>query len=222
VALGLTLLRVGLVLVAIPVLWIVVVQLHEWLVDPAPPNPSWDSTREAILRRLEHLRAQNHMVGLNEIKPGFLPFRLATVKLVLWIIHATKHLEKSGMLSGISTIHFARWVVIDKGRQLLFLSHYDGDWDAYLGDFVEQASRGLTAIWSNCVGFPRSSFLMWGGARDQRAFKAYSRRSQQETLFVYCAYPQLTVSNIENHTAIREALGTSLDAAGLEALFRRL
>ncbi len=60
------------------------------------------------------------------------------------------------------------------------------------------------------------------GARDQRAFKAYSRRSQHETLWVYRAYPQLTVANIENHTAIREALGQSLDAAGLEALLRRL
>ena len=162
------------------------------------------------------------MVGLNRIKPGILNFRLWTVRFVLWTIHVTKHLGKSGLLSGISSIHFARWVIIDHGRQVLFLTHYDGDWDAYLGDFVEEASKGLTAIWSNCVGFPRAWFLLGGGARDQRAFKAYSRRSQHETLWVYRAYPQLTVANIENHTAIREALGQSLDAAGLEALLRRL
>ncbi|MGH9373069.1 MAG: hypothetical protein ACRD15_16230 [Vicinamibacterales bacterium] len=214
-----------LTLIVIPAIWIVLAQLHEWLVDPDPPNPSWDSAREHELRRLENLRAQNHMVGLNAIKPGvmgLLFFRRWTVKAVLWIIHATKHLQKSGMLAGISTIHFARWVVIDHGRQVLFVSHYDGDWDAYLGDFVEQARHGLTAIWSNCVGFPRAWFLMFGGARDQRAFKAYARRSQHETLFVYSAYPQLTVSNIENHTAIRQALGSSLETEDLEALFRRL
>jgi hypothetical protein len=203
--------------------WIVIVQIHEWL-DPEPPPPSWNSAREQQLRQMEHRRAQNHMVGLNRIKPGFrfLPFRLWTVRLVLWIIHVTKHLEKSGTLSGISTIHFARWVVIDRGRQVLFLSHYDGDWDAYLGDFVEQASSGLTAIWSNCVGFPRSWLLMFGGARDQRAFKAYARGHQHETLFLHSAYPHLTVADIDNHTAIREALGRSLDTVELDTLLRRL
>ena len=207
--------------IVVAILWLLVVQCYEWH-DKEPPLPSWDPDHEHILRQREHRDAQNHLVGLNPIKSGFLKFRLLNLRLVLWTIHVTKYLEKSGFLSGISSIHFARWVIIDHGRQLLFLSHYDGDWDAYLGDFVEQASNGLTAVWSNCVGFPRAWFLFWGGARDQRAFKAYARRSQHETLWVYRAYPQLTVSDIENHTAIREALGRSLDAAGLEALLRRL
>lgn len=209
------------IVIAVVAAWVLIVQLHEWS-DPEPPLPSWDPRREEMLRRLEQRDAQNHMVGLNRIKPGFLNFRLWNVRFVLWTIHITKHLGKSGLLSGISSIHFARWVVIDHGRQVLFLTNYDGDWDAYLGDFVEQASKGLTAIWSNCVGFPRAWLLLGGGARDQRAFKAYARGSQHETLWVYRAYPQLTVANIENHTAIRAALGESLDAAGLEALLRRL
>jgi hypothetical protein len=215
-----TLSTLGIVILA-AVLWILVVQILEWT-DPEPPLPYWDPVREHTLRRLENRTAQNHLVGLNRIKPGLFRFRLWTVRLVLWILHATKHFEKAGMLSGLSTIHFARWTVIDKGRQLLFLSHYDGDWDAYLGDFVEQASAGLTAVWSNCVGFPRAWFLVGGGAKDQRAFKAYARQHQHETLYLYSAYPQLTVSDIETHTAIREALGRSLDAAGLAAMLRRL
>jgi hypothetical protein len=210
---------IALVLGGIAAFGLILVQLDEWL-RPAPPLPTWDPEHEQVLRRLENVRAQNHMVGLNYIKPG--PLRLLAVRIVLWFVEATKSFSRSGMLAGISTIHFARWVVIDKGRLLLFLSHYDGDWDAYLGDFVEQASLGLTAIWSNCVGFPRSWLLMFGGARDQRAFKAYARQHQHETLFVYSAYPHLTVRRIQDHTAVREALGSSLDAAGLEAFVRRL
>jgi hypothetical protein len=212
---------VVLLLVAIVVLWIIALQFCQELWDePDPSQPSWDSAREKVLRHRENKTAQNHMVGLNRVKRGLM--RKPTLRVVLWIIHFTKHLEKSGTLSGVSTIHFARWVVINEGKHLLFLSNYDGDWDAYLGDFVAQASTGLTAIWSNCAGFPRTWFLMWGGAKDERAFKAYARRHQHETLFHYSAYPDLTVAEIENHTAIREALGRSLDGAGLDALLGRL
>jgi hypothetical protein len=200
--------------------WLIVAQLHEMVDAPDPSMPSWNSEHEERLRRLENRRAQNHMVGLNRIKRG--PFRKITIRLVLWTIHLTKHLQKSGLLSGVSSIHFARWVIIDKGRQVLFLSHYDGDWDAYLGDFVTQASRGLTAVWSNCVGFPHAWFLFFGGASDERTFKAYARKHQHESLLVYSAYPDLTVNDIENHTAIREALGQSLEAVGVDDLLRRI
>jgi len=210
---------IAIVLLVLGGAWLLAVRLHEWW-DPEPPPPSWNANREATLRRQERVAAQNHMVGLNALKRG--RFRRWTVHLVLWSIHALKNAGKSGLLAGISSIHFARWVVIDHGRQVLFLVHYDGDWDAYLGDFVEQAAKGMTAIWSNCKGFPCTWFLFWGGAKDQRAFKAYARKSQQETLWVYRAYPDLTVSDIQNHTAIRGALGQPLDAAGLEALLRRL
>jgi hypothetical protein len=209
--------------VAILVAWIIFLHFGREIWDePDPSQPSWDSAREKVLRLRENRTrtAQNHMVGLNRIKGGRV--RRWTLKVVLWLIHFTKHLEKSGTLSGVSTIHFARWVVINKGKHLLFLSNYDGDWDAYLGDFVAEASTGLTAIWSNCVGFPRTWFLMWGGAKDERAFKAYARKHQHETLFHYSAHPDLTVAEIENHTAIREALGRSLDGAGLDALLGRL
>ncbi len=201
--------------------WILIVHIHEWL-GPEPPLPSWDPQRETVLRRLENRKAQNHLVGLNRIKPGFFRLRLWTVRFVLWIVHASKHFGRSGLLSGLSTIHFARWVVIDKGRRLLFLSHYDGDWDAYLGDFVEQASHGLTAIWSNCVGFPRTWFLLFGGARDQRAFKAYARRHQHESLYVYTPYPHLTVTNIQNADGDSRGAGTIARRGRDEALLRRL
>jgi len=217
--LGVVLVVPVIALICVVIVWILFVEAHEWF-DTEPPLPSWNARREDILRPAERLDAQNLLIGLNRIKAGW--FRLLTLRFVLWTIHALKYLDKAGALAGVSSIHFARWTIIDRGRQLLFISHYDGDWDAYLGDFVEEASMGMTAIWSNCTRFPRSWFLFFGGTRDQRAFKAYARASQHQTLWVYRAYPQLTVSNIENHTAIREALGRPLEAAGLEDLLRRL
>lgn len=210
----------GVALLGIVVAWLALVQLHEFFDTPDPEMPSWKTAHEEPLRDTENRRAQNHMVGLNRIKGGLV--RRVTVRIVLWTIHLTKHLQKSGLLSGVSSIHFARWVLIDKGRQVLFLSHYDGDWDAYLGDFVTQASRGLTAVWSNCIGFPRAWFLFFGGASDERTFKAYARKHQHKTLLVYSAYPTLTVNDIENHTAIREALGRPLDTVGVDDLLRRI
>src|SRR5262249_15776396 len=137
-------------LIALVLLWLLFVQIHEWR-DPDPPLPSWDPNEEQRLRARERHDAQNLLIGLNAIKPGFFNlvfFRLGTLRVVLWTIHFVKYLTKSGRLAGISSIHFARWVIINHGRHVLFISHYDGDWDAYLGDFVEQAKKPLTAIWS--------------------------------------------------------------------------
>jgi hypothetical protein len=135
------------------------------------------------------------------------------IKSVLKLIHvlAAVTLNK-GNLSGIATIHFARWVVIDGGRRLLFLSNYDGSWENYLDDFIDRASTGLTAIWSNTVGFPRSYFLAFGGATDELRFKTIVRRSQVPSLAWYSAYPDLSVQNIRANAAIREGLFAPMDA----------
>jgi hypothetical protein len=71
----------------------------------------------------------------------------------------------------------------------------------------------LTAIWSNTVGFPRTSYLVEGGARDELLFKTLVRRSQTPSLAWYSAYPDLSTANIEANAAIREGLFAPLDAA---------
>ena len=76
-------------------------------------------------------------------------------------------------------------MVIDGGKNLLFLSNYDGSWENYLDDFIDLASPGLTAIWSNTVGFPRSYFLVGGGSRDENLFKTMTRQSQVPSLVWY-------------------------------------
>jgi hypothetical protein len=163
----------------------------------------------------ENRVVQNHFASVADVKPGL--FRWLLLKSVLKLIHLVAAISANqGSLSGITSIHFARWVVIDGGRRLLFLSNYDGSWENYLDDFIDLASIGLTAIWSNTVGFPRSYFLVYGGAQDELLFKTLVRQSQKASLVWFSAYPDHSIQNIETNATIREGLFVPMDddAAG--------
>ena len=77
-----------------------------------------------------------------------------------------------GSLIGISTIHFVRWLLIDDGRRLMFVSDYDGSWESYIDEFAEMIVSGLDAIWETSFGIPPD------GARDLPAFKRFLRSHQ--------------------------------------------
>ena len=96
--------------------------------------------------------------------------------------------------------------MINEGKQLLFLSNFDGSWEHYLGEFIDQAAHGLTAVWSNAVNFPRAWNLVQGGATDEQRFKDYARGMQYYTQLWYSAYPFLSVVNVLNNAAIRSGL----------------
>lgn len=183
----------------------------------------WSENLTAVRRR-EDLEIQNHMLGVTPIKPG--RFRLLALRAVLTAITlAARFRANRGSLGGISTIHFARWVVTPDRRQLLFLSNFDGSWERYLSDFIDLAASGLTAVWSNTtneVGFPRTRWLIREGARDEARFKAFGRRSMVPTNVWYSAYPDVTVRNMTNDREIRLGLCAPLDDAKAAAWLRRL
>ena len=183
----------------------------------AKPGPS----HLQKLRRREDQRPQNHLTTITDRKPGL--FRYVLLKGVLAGINlAARYLLTKGNLGGISSIHFARWAVVNRGKRLLFLSNFDGSWEHYLGEFVDLAARGLTAVWSNVVDFPRAQGLTGGGARDEQKFKAAARNSEVFTQLWYSAYPFLSVTNILNNASIREGLGKAMDDSGeLEGWLRR-
>jgi hypothetical protein len=114
-----------------------------------------------------------------------------------------------GRLGGIQTIHFARWVALPD-RRLLFFSNYDGSWEAYLGDFIDKASMGLTMIWSNTLWYPKTRLLMFKGATNEGAFKAWTRAYQVPTQVWYSAYPTLSVGDVLRNAELRELLGGPL------------
>lgn len=158
-----------------------------------------DQARQLMAR--EDLQVQNQLTHVVSLRPG--PLRALSTRVVLGAIDFLAHeLFTRGSLGNISSIHFARWVLIDGGRRLLFFSNYDGSWENYLGDFIDKAAVGLTSVWSNTEGFPQSLFLLGKGATDEERFKAWTRAHQISTQVWYSAYPRLTVPNILNNRAI--------------------
>jgi hypothetical protein len=184
----------------------------------------WSEDQLGGVREREDVQIQNHMVSVTRIKEGW--FRLTTLRLVLWVINLDARLQANkGSLGGISSIHFARWVITPDGKSLIFLSNFDGSWERYLTDFIDLASKGLTAVWTNTdneVGFPHTEWLVTKGARDEARFKAFGRYSMVPSNVWYSAYPDLTVSNIANNREIRNDLFSSLDPPAVRTWLRRL
>jgi len=175
----------------------------------------------STLEQKEDRIVQNEMSSVIYIKEP-LWFRGIVLRAVLGFINfSAKYLSNQGNLAGIPSIHFARWVIVDEGRRLVFFSNFDGSWDNYLGDFIDKSHSGLTAVWSNCVGFPRTTGLTGGGATNEQQFKAYSRDSQIPTQVWYSAYRWLSVSNINNNSHIRLGLYQEMDEAATLAWLRR-
>jgi hypothetical protein len=135
---------------------------------------------------------------------------------------AQKYFIDVGQLGGIPTIHFAKWLLIDGGARLLFLSNYDGSWESYLGDFVDNAALGLNLAWSCTNEYPKTKVLAFDGAEDEATFKAWGRAHQVPTQIFYSAYPHLSIAAINNNTLIRHRLHDPRDAGDLDEWLRRL
>ena len=208
------LIAVALLPLLIPVLIIALIVLrYKESLDPTTPGENKDHTKELVQREDRTHIVQNHMAHVTEVKPGM--FRQIVLRVVLWLTNLVAGISNKGTLLGIPSIHFAHWSLIDNRRRLLFVSNFDGSWENYLDDFIDKGSFGLTAIWSNTVGFPRTRFLFFDGAKDGARFKALARDRQCYTNAWYSAYPDLTVQTIDNNSAVRDALFSSLDDAAV-------
>ncbi|MDC0709474.1 hypothetical protein POL68_13465 [Stigmatella sp. ncwal1] len=196
------------------------------------------------LRKLEDHGGQNQLTHLVELKSGLLRPHLLRLSLGIWRYWAN-HYFAEGELGGIQGIHFARWVFLpdeeDNGARgtrkkyrLLFFSNYDGSWEDYLGNFVDRASIGLTSIWCNTEGFPRTHWVPWiqwkklriprlelGAARED-AFKHWVRQAQVYTEAWFSRNPDMSVSNILNDREICSKVKTRLSARSAKDWLQRL
>ena len=195
---------------------------HDPLLGTAPGDDAIAiNARIKKLAEQEDFAVNNQFTSLNPIKRG--RFRKFTQWFVLTAINfAARYLSNQGRLADIPTIHFARWAIVDSGNRLLFESNFDGSWERYLGDFVDKAKTGLTAVWSNTKGFPPSRWLVNEGAADEQPFKRMARVSQIETQVWYSAYPHLTVKNILNNREIHRGLFGELSDAEVNNWLMRL
>jgi hypothetical protein len=199
--------------------WLIALRIHEARDQPSTAVP--DRAFLDKLEEVEDLLVQNQISAVGFVKPG--KFRLLTFRAVLWILsYASRHLYVKGNLAGITTIHFARWVFLDDRRRLIFASNYDGSIESYMDDFIDKVAFGLNAAFSNGVGYPRTKWLITGGAKDEQAFKNYLRTHQIPTQIWYSAYGDLSARNIADNAAIRAGLSATLSDVETAAWARRL
>jgi hypothetical protein len=175
------------------------------LTDPGAVAELADKVADLVATEDPLGSVQNHLTSVVELKPG--PFRAVLVRLVLAALDAlARTVFTKGRLGSLTSIHFAHWSLIDGGRRLLFVSNFDGSWESYLDDFIEKAHVGLTAVWSNGRGFPRTRWLVGEGASHGDEFKEWARRSQLPTPVWYRAYPAVGVTQIDRNSRVREGL----------------
>jgi hypothetical protein len=194
------------------------------------------------VRRLEEdedLFPQNQFTQVAVMKPGF----ARKLNYKIWMLRTrilAGHIFVRGKLLNIPTIHFARWVSIDDDKHVLFFSNFDGSWQQYLGDFIDQSGWGLSGIFSNTVNFPKThfmgllgivpgmplkfpgtNFVLTGGAYDEEHFLAWSRSTQIPTQVWYSAYHHLSIKNILNNTEIRNDLYKDLNEKQAQQFLKR-
>jgi hypothetical protein len=195
------------VLIPVAIIWLIILRYHEMRDRGADP-PNVAHIRELTGR--EDQIVQNQLASLTIVRPG--AFRRLTLWVVLFAVNLlARAIANKGELSGIPSIHFAHWSMIDNGRRLLFLSNFDGSWMGYLDDFIDKAATGLTGVWTNTLGFPKTKFLVFEGAKNEADFKAFARNTQVPTLVWYSAYPELTVQSVDHDSLIREDLFKPMD-----------
>jgi hypothetical protein len=191
------------VIIPFVIIWILIMLGHE-IVEKDDPDPvTKQHIRELVNRENRIVQAQFSALG--NVKPG--KFRLATM---LFLLRSTDflapYLFSKGKLSGIPTVHFARWLIINEGRQMLFLSNYDGNSENYLRDFIHIAAKPLTLMFCHTQGYPKTRLMTFGGAKDAEGFMAWARQKQIITNVWYSANKQVSVMNVYQNTKIRNGL----------------
>ncbi len=167
--------------------------------------------RFAEIAARENFWAHNHLAAVSQMKGGWL--RHLTLRTAFFAISLFgRNVFAPGRLADIGSIHFARWAMLPGTGKLLFFSNYGGSWESYLEDFIVKAHAGLTGVWSNTAGFPRTVDLFRQGATDGVRFKHWARAQQIPTLFWYSAYPRMTTGHIRANARLRQALARN-DAA---------
>lgn len=164
-----------------------------------------DPEHAAKLSAIEDYDVTNQFSAFGSLKPGLA--RRWTITFVLWLVnYTTQHIYICGRLARVRTIHFARWVFLDDKQRVLFTSNYDGSLESYNDDFINKAAFGLNVIFSNGIGYPRTNWLIFDGAKDEQRFKWMLRRHQLPTDVWYNAHPGLTAFDLERNARIRAGL----------------
>jgi hypothetical protein len=110
-----------------------------------------------------------------------------------------------GNLAGadkVGTVHDMRFVFLDNDTRMLFATTFDGDWDAYIDDFITKIPDYLDIIDSAWEG--------WPGIRSPEA-KDYLAKHQVTAEGWYVGNPDLTVVEARRLQRVGQAVDEFLD-----------
>ena len=150
----------------------------------------------------------NPFSAIGSLKPGWLRLAITVVALRAVGLSAI-FLYNRGRLARVSTIHFARWVLLDGNRRVFFASNYDGSLESYMDDFINKVAFGLNLVFSNGIAYPPTDWLVNRGAWREQMFKHFLHRRQVKTDVWYKAYPGLTNADLARNARIRQGLEKS-------------
>ncbi|WPB74675.1 hypothetical protein KYC5002_37400 [Archangium violaceum] len=102
----------------------------------------------------------------------------------------------------VGSVHDMRFVFLDNDTKLLFATAYDGDWDAYIDDFVSKIPNQLDVLLSVVEGYP--------GIRSPK-LKDFLVKHQVPADAWYVSNPHMTVSQARRLEKIDKALNEFLD-----------
>jgi hypothetical protein len=105
----------------------------------------------------------------------------------------------------MGTVHDMRFVFLDNDTKLLFATAYDGDWDAYIEDFVAKIPDALDVFFSAWDG--------WPGIHSPKV-KDWIAEHQIPAEGWYVAHPDLTVRDVHRVKRVGKAAEEFLDKIG--------
>ena len=177
-------------------------------------GPRLSRARNRDLSAIEDHDLTNQYSAIGTVKPGL--FRKVLTIAILWAINwGARHLYAKGRLARVNTIHAASWTFLDDHRRVFFASNYDGSREAYNDDFINKVAFGLNLSFSNGLGYPRTDWLIIGGARREQDFKRYLFHHQIPTQVWFKAVPALTTYDIARNARIRSGFEANLEGAEL-------
>ncbi|MDP2317648.1 MAG: hypothetical protein Q8P41_32480 [Pseudomonadota bacterium] len=175
----------------------------EYTQDDTHLEPSPEQLQR-LLTREDH-QIQNPLTMFSTVRDGWLRTFVFS-RVLASADKAARHLWKTGRLAGIDTIHYARFLHIDDGRRMLFLSDYDGSWERYLGDFLTSGSVAVVPIWTHLQGCAPTRYAFETTPGFGRRFLAMTRHDQVPVQVWYSAFPKLSLSNMLANARLREGL----------------
>ena len=109
----------------------------------------------------------------------------------------------------IPTVATARWLTIDGGRRLVFISNFSNLSEGYVRDFIDSTKRGsrINIIFGQGNGYPATKWVFGLGALDNpNGFMNLLYSMQVTTQFWYWPYKHLSTDTININRKIRLGL----------------